>query len=65
MLMAARVDDKFMSEALGHASVSFTKDVYGVVAEELAEDSARKISAFISRPEAIRDGWRHHCPIRP
>ncbi|AGP56635.1 tyrosine-type recombinase/integrase [Streptomyces rapamycinicus] len=49
MLIAAGVDDKLVSEALGHASVNFTKDVYAVVAEELAEDAARKISAFIPR----------------
>lgn len=49
MLIAAGVDDKFVSEVLGHASVAFTKDVYAVVAEELAEDATRKISAFIPR----------------
>lgn len=49
MLLAAGVDDKLVSDALGHASVSFTKDVYAVVAEELAEDAARRISAFIPR----------------
>lgn len=56
MLIAAGVDDKFVSEVLGHASVSFTKDVYAVVADEMAEDAARKISAFIprqNRPAAV------------
>ncbi|MFJ9176986.1 tyrosine-type recombinase/integrase [Streptomyces sp. NPDC102360] len=49
MLIAAGVDDKFVSEVLGHTSVAFTKDVYAVVAEEMAQDAARKISAFIPR----------------
>ncbi|MGW1503746.1 tyrosine-type recombinase/integrase [Streptomyces mirabilis] len=53
MLIAAGVDDKFVSEVLGHASVSFTKDVYAVVAEELAEDATRKISAFIPRQSRL------------
>ena len=53
MLIAAGVDDKFVSEVLGHASVSFTKDVYAVVAEELADDATRKISAFIPRQNRL------------
>ncbi|MER6351233.1 site-specific integrase [Streptomyces sp. NPDC001634] len=53
MLIAAGVDDKFVSEVLGHASVSFTKDVYAVVAEELAEDATRKIAAFIPRQNRL------------
>lgn len=56
MLLAAGVPIKFVSEVLGHASVSFTMDVYAVVAEEMAEDAARKISAFIprqNRPAAV------------
>lgn len=53
MLIAAGVDDKFVSEVLGHASVSFTKDVYAVVAEELSDDATRKISAFIPRQNRL------------
>ncbi|MGW3193696.1 tyrosine-type recombinase/integrase [Streptomyces sp. NPDC001118] len=53
MLIAAGVDDKFVSEVLGHASVSFTKDVYAVVAEELAEDATRRIAAFIPRQNRL------------
>lgn len=53
MLIAAGVDDKFVSEVLGHASVSFTKDVYAVVAEELSEDATRRISAFIPRQNRL------------
>ncbi len=49
MLMTAKVPDKVVSEILGHASTSFTKDVYTVVAEELAEEAARAISAFVPR----------------
>ncbi|MFE5852517.1 tyrosine-type recombinase/integrase [Streptomyces sp. NPDC056500] len=54
MLIAAGVDDKFVSEVLGHASVSFTKDVYAVVADELSEDATRKIAAFIPRQNRLR-----------
>lgn len=53
MLIAAGVDDKFVSEVLGHSSVSFTKDVYAVVAEELAEDATRRIAAFIPRQSRL------------
>ncbi|WP_239331915.1 hypothetical protein [Frankia sp. CiP3] len=40
---------KVVSEILGHASESFTADVYAVVADELAEDAAVKIAAFVPR----------------
>ena len=53
MLLAAGVDDKFVSEVLGHASVSFTKDVYAVVAEEMAADATRRIAAFIPRQNRL------------
>lgn len=49
MLLAAGVSDKFVSDVLGHASSAFTKDVYAVVAEEMAEDATRRIAAFIPR----------------
>ncbi len=54
MLMTAKVPDKVVSEILGHASTSFTKDVYTVVAEELAEEAALTISAFVRRGPANR-----------
>lgn len=53
MLLAAGVPIKFVSEILGHASVAFTMDVYAVVAEELAEDAARRIAAFIPRQNRL------------
>ncbi|WP_433145284.1 hypothetical protein ACQPZ8_01820 [Actinomadura nitritigenes] len=40
---------KVISDNLGHASESFTADVYAVVAEELAADAARKIGGFVPR----------------
>ncbi|MWA05825.1 tyrosine-type recombinase/integrase [Actinomadura sp. LD22] len=49
MLLAAGVDMKVVSEILGHASAAFTSDVYAVVAEELAEDAAARIAAFVPR----------------
>jgi integrase len=53
MLLAAGVDDKFVSEVLGHASNSFTKDVYAVVAKEMAADATRRIAAFIPRQKRL------------
>lgn len=53
MLLAAGVSDKFVSEVLGHASSAFTKDVYAVVAEEMAEDATRRIAAFIPRQQRL------------
>jgi integrase len=49
MLHAAGVSMKVVSEILGHSSESFTADVYTAVAEELAEDAAVKLSAFVPR----------------
>lgn len=56
MLIAAGVPMKLVSDVLGHASMSFTADVYAVVAEELAEQAAVAISAFVprqNRPAAV------------
>ncbi|WP_018655903.1 site-specific integrase [Actinomadura flavalba] len=49
MLLAAGVPMKVVSEILGHASESFTSDVYAVVATALAEDAATRIAAFVPR----------------
>ena len=49
MLRAAKVEIKVISEILGHASTSFTDDVYTVVAEELAEQAAQAAAAFVPR----------------
>jgi len=49
MQRAAKVEIKVISEILGHASPSFTDDVYTVVAEELAEQAARAVSASVPR----------------
>jgi integrase len=49
MLLTAKVSSKVISEILGHASTSFTEDVYTVVAEELAEEAAQAISDFVPR----------------
>ncbi|WP_435601260.1 tyrosine-type recombinase/integrase [Streptomyces sp. C10-9-1] len=53
MLLAAGVSDKFVSDVLGHASSAFTKDVYAVVAEEMAEDATCRIAAFIPRQQRL------------
>jgi integrase len=49
MLLAAGAPMKVVSEVLGHASSAFTSDVYAVVAEELAEQAAIAIAAFVPR----------------
>lgn len=52
MLLSAGVPTKVISDILGHASTSFTEDVYTVVAEELAEEAAQAISGFVPRRNA-------------
>lgn len=64
MLLAAGVPIKFVSEILGHASTSFTMDVYAVVAEELAEDAARRIAAFIPRQNRLMAVGASSVPSR-
>ncbi len=49
MLLASGAPMKLVADVLGHASSSFTSDVYAVVAEELAEQAARAIVTFIPR----------------
>jgi integrase len=49
MLLAARQPPKVISELLGHATVSFTMDVYTEVAEELADAAAAAIAQYIPR----------------
>jgi site-specific recombinase XerD len=49
MMLAAGVPMKVVSQILGHATVSFTADIYTSVVDELLEDAARKMSAFIPR----------------
>ncbi|HCU96536.1 MAG TPA: hypothetical protein DHU96_28980 [Actinobacteria bacterium] len=49
MLLAAGQPIKVISEILGHATSAFTADVYTEVAEELADDAAAAIAAYIPR----------------
>jgi integrase len=49
MQLAAGVPMKVVSQILSHSTVSFTMDVYATVLEELAEDAATKMGAFIPR----------------
>jgi integrase len=49
MLLAAGQPIKVISEILGHATSSFTADVYASVGEELAESAASAIAAFVPR----------------
>ncbi|MFF0243972.1 tyrosine-type recombinase/integrase [Streptosporangium sandarakinum] len=53
MLLAAGVPIKVISEILGHATAAFTSDVYTSVAEELAEQAAQAIAAFVPRRNRI------------
>jgi integrase len=52
MLLAAGQPPKVISEALGHATVAFTMDVYTEVAEALADAAAEALAAFIPRSNA-------------
>jgi integrase len=56
MLFAAGVKAKVISEMLGHSTVSFTMDVYTEVAEELADDAASTIAAFVPRKPNLASG---------
>jgi integrase len=49
MLRAAGVPVKMISAILGHSTVAFTDDVYVEVAEEMAEEAAAAIEAFVPR----------------
>lgn len=49
MLLAAGQPIKVISEILGHATSAFTADVYTEVAEELAEQAASAIAAYVPR----------------
>jgi integrase len=52
MLRAAKVDIKTISAILGHATVSFTDDVYVEVAEEMEAAAAEAIAAYVPRRAA-------------
>ncbi|MGN6792437.1 MAG: tyrosine-type recombinase/integrase [Streptosporangiaceae bacterium] len=57
MLRAAKVDLKTVSEMLGHATVQFTSDVYGTIAEEMYDDAASRIAAFLATsPDGVING---------
>ena len=49
MARAAGVDIKTISANLGHATVAFTDDTYVEVADEMREDAAAKVAAFVPR----------------
>jgi integrase len=49
MLIAAGQPVKIVSAIMGHATSSFTMDVYVSVADELAESAASAIAAFVPR----------------
>ncbi|MDX3099706.1 tyrosine-type recombinase/integrase [Nonomuraea angiospora] len=53
MLLAAGVPMKVISETLGHATAAFTSDVYASVAEELQEQAAVAIAAFVPRRKRL------------
>jgi len=48
-MLASGAPIKLVADVLGHASSSFTSDVYAVVAEELAEAAAVAVAAFVPR----------------
>jgi integrase len=52
MLLAAGVELKVVSQIMGHATAAFTADVYVTVLEQMEEDAASRIGAFIPRRSA-------------
>jgi integrase len=49
MAIAAGVPVKSVAEQLGHATAAFTQDVYAAVSDEMAEQAADLLAAFIPR----------------
>jgi integrase len=47
LALAAAVNPKVVSERLGHATVSFTLDVYSHVLPGLQEDAAVRVAALL------------------
>ena len=45
-------DVKTVQQNLGHATASFTLDVYGHVSEKMKQESARRMEAFIGKVKA-------------
>ncbi|HEY2641125.1 MAG TPA: site-specific integrase [Streptosporangiaceae bacterium] len=56
MLLAAGQPPKVISAVLGHSTVSFTMDVYTEVLEELADNAASAIAAYVPRKSKIVPG---------
>jgi integrase len=48
---AAGVDRKIVSQTLGHARVSFTDDVYGVVVPEMTKAAAEATATIVPRSQ--------------
>ena len=64
MLRAAGVPIKTISAILGHSTVAFTDDIYVEVAEEMAEEAAAAIQAFVPRKGKIIPGRASNVPAR-
>ena len=53
MQLAAGIARKVVSQNLGHATVAFTMDTYTQVLEELLDDAAEALAAFVPRKSKI------------
>jgi integrase len=53
MQLAAGIAPKVVSQNLGHATVAFTMDTYTQVLEELLDDAAEALAAFVPRKSKI------------
>ena len=49
-------DIKTVQDTLGHATASFTLNVYGHVTDEMKQESSARMDAFISSLEAVENG---------
>ena len=64
MLRAAGVPVKMISAILGHSTVAFTDDIYVEVAEEMAEEAAAAIQAFVPRKSKSIPARASNVPAR-
>jgi hypothetical protein len=64
MLLASGVHPKIASEALGHASASFTLDTYTHVLEGLGRPAADAVQSALGRRRAVGKSVSRAAPVR-
>ncbi len=67
LLLAAGVNVKVVSEALGHSSVTITLSIYAHVLPHMQQSAANVMDTLLARPEPRKIGatlaqlWRNWC----